>query len=210
MRRQQAEPGVAVEQVGGARQGARRPPGIVVGEGDVGRLDVPHADGAGGTAAVDAEGQDGHVGEVGVEEFRRAVDGAVVHDDGRRLGEGAEMVEGRGESGEAVTRGDDHRDGGVGAIHRSHMSRGRRRCGWVQAGDEGAGLCLGSHCMKVRDVIKRLEQDGWFPIPARGGHRQYKHPTKHGRVTVPGKLNEDVPPGTLKSIWRQAQLPPVR
>ena len=61
--------------------------------------------------------------------------------------------------------------------------------------------------MKVRDVIKRLQADGWVRVPSRGGHRQFKHGAKKGRVTVAGKLNVDVPIKTLKSIWNQAQLP---
>ncbi len=61
--------------------------------------------------------------------------------------------------------------------------------------------------MKVREAIKRLEADGWYRIPSRGGHRQFKHPIKKGRVTVAGKPGVDVPIKTLKSIWRQAQLP---
>ena len=61
--------------------------------------------------------------------------------------------------------------------------------------------------MKVREVIKRLEADGWYSVKARGGHRQFKHPTKRGRVTVAGKLGAEVKPKTLKSIWRQSQLP---
>jgi predicted RNA binding protein YcfA (HicA-like mRNA interferase family) len=60
--------------------------------------------------------------------------------------------------------------------------------------------------MKVQDVIRRLEEDGWYRIKAKGGHRQFKHPRKSGKVTVPGQLKDDVPPGTLKSIWRQAGL----
>jgi predicted RNA binding protein YcfA (HicA-like mRNA interferase family) len=60
--------------------------------------------------------------------------------------------------------------------------------------------------MKVRDVIKRLEKDGWYLVKITGSHRQFKHPAKSGRVTVAGKPNIDVPIGTLKSIWRQAQL----
>jgi len=64
--------------------------------------------------------------------------------------------------------------------------------------------------LKVRDVIRRIELDGWYRVPARSGHRQYKHPIKRGRVTVAGKLNVDVPPETLKSIWRQAQLPEIK
>jgi predicted RNA binding protein YcfA (HicA-like mRNA interferase family) len=61
--------------------------------------------------------------------------------------------------------------------------------------------------MKVREVINRLEADGWYRIKAKGGHRQFKHSTKPGRVTVAGKLSIEVPPKTLKSIWKQAQLP---
>ncbi|VXD17206.1 conserved hypothetical protein [Planktothrix serta PCC 8927] len=60
--------------------------------------------------------------------------------------------------------------------------------------------------MKVRDVIKRLENEGWYLSRTRGSHRQFKHPDKIGTVTVSGKLSIDVPIGTLKSIWRQAQI----
>ncbi len=64
--------------------------------------------------------------------------------------------------------------------------------------------------MKVRDVIKRLRVDGWYQIPSKGGHRQFKHPVKPGRATVSGSMNDDVDPGTLKSIWDQAQLPRIK
>jgi predicted RNA binding protein YcfA (HicA-like mRNA interferase family) len=60
--------------------------------------------------------------------------------------------------------------------------------------------------MKVRDVVRRLEQDGWYLVRTRGSHRQFKHPQKPGTVTVAGRPSVDVPIGTLKSIWRQAQL----
>ncbi|MBN3883812.1 MAG: type II toxin-antitoxin system HicA family toxin [Nostoc sp.] len=60
--------------------------------------------------------------------------------------------------------------------------------------------------MKVRDVIKRLEADGWYLARTKGSHRQFKHADKAGTVTVAGKPNVDVPIGTLKNIWRQAQL----
>ncbi|MEH1814181.1 MAG: type II toxin-antitoxin system HicA family toxin [Nostoc sp.] len=60
--------------------------------------------------------------------------------------------------------------------------------------------------MKVRDVIKRLEADGWYLDRTKGSHRQFKHPDKPGVVTVTGKLSDDLAPGTLSSIWRQAQL----
>lgn len=62
--------------------------------------------------------------------------------------------------------------------------------------------------MKVRDVLKLLKADGWYRVRARGGHRQFKHPTKRGRVTVSGKLSHDIPPGTLNSILKQAGLQP--
>jgi predicted RNA binding protein YcfA (HicA-like mRNA interferase family) len=60
--------------------------------------------------------------------------------------------------------------------------------------------------MKVRDLIKRIEADGWRKVSQEGSHGQYKHPAKKGRVTVPGRPGEDVAIGTLKSIYRQAQL----
>jgi len=60
--------------------------------------------------------------------------------------------------------------------------------------------------MKVVDIIRLLEQDGWYLHSTRGSHRQYKHPLKKGRVTVPGKLSDDLAPGTLNSILKQAQL----
>ena len=61
--------------------------------------------------------------------------------------------------------------------------------------------------MKVRDVIARLAADGWYLVRTRGDHRQYKHPTKPGRVTVAGHPSVDLHPKTLASIWQQAQMP---
>jgi predicted RNA binding protein YcfA (HicA-like mRNA interferase family) len=60
--------------------------------------------------------------------------------------------------------------------------------------------------MKVKDVIRMLEKDGWFLVETRGSHRQYKHATKPGRVTVAGRPSDDVAPGTLNSIRKQARL----
>ncbi|MEG4201606.1 type II toxin-antitoxin system HicA family toxin [Microcoleus sp. Pol12A5] len=60
--------------------------------------------------------------------------------------------------------------------------------------------------MKVREVIKMLEEDGWYLARTKGSHRQFKHPEKAGTVTVSGNLGVDMPIGTLKSVWRQAQL----
>ena len=60
--------------------------------------------------------------------------------------------------------------------------------------------------MKVKDAINKLEQDGWYLKRTRGSHRQFKHPTKSGTVTVSGKLSKEIPIGTLKSIWKQAQI----
>jgi len=59
---------------------------------------------------------------------------------------------------------------------------------------------------KVRDAIRLLETDGWRLIAMRGSHRQYKHSTKPGRVTVAGKLSDDLAPGTWNSILKQAGL----
>jgi predicted RNA binding protein YcfA (HicA-like mRNA interferase family) len=60
--------------------------------------------------------------------------------------------------------------------------------------------------MKVRDVIRRLLDDGWVRVAQKGSHRQFKHPTKYGKITVPGKPSDDLPQGTLRSIFRQAGL----
>ncbi len=58
--------------------------------------------------------------------------------------------------------------------------------------------------MKYRDLMKRLDADGWKVVAIRGSHRQLKHPEKPGRVTVAGHPSDDVHPRTLKSIRRQA------
>ena len=60
--------------------------------------------------------------------------------------------------------------------------------------------------MKVREVLRLLRDDGWSEVATRGSHMQFKHPTKPGRVTVAGHPNDDLAPGTLKSILDQAQL----
>jgi predicted RNA binding protein YcfA (HicA-like mRNA interferase family) len=60
--------------------------------------------------------------------------------------------------------------------------------------------------LKVREVIRLIEEDGWWQARMTGSHRQFKHPSKPGLVTVAGKPSLDVPPGTLKSILKQAGL----
>jgi predicted RNA binding protein YcfA (HicA-like mRNA interferase family) len=58
----------------------------------------------------------------------------------------------------------------------------------------------------VREILKLLEQGGWEHVATRGSHRQFKHPVKLGRVTVAGKPKDDIAPGTLNSILKQAGL----
>ncbi len=60
--------------------------------------------------------------------------------------------------------------------------------------------------MKVRQIIKLIEADGWYRIKAKGGHRQYKHSNKRGRVTVPGQMNAELDKKTEASILKQAGL----
>jgi predicted RNA binding protein YcfA (HicA-like mRNA interferase family) len=60
--------------------------------------------------------------------------------------------------------------------------------------------------MKIRDVIRLLRDDGWTLVRVRGSHQQLRHPTKPGLVTVAGHSNDDLAPGTLRSILRQAGL----
>jgi predicted RNA binding protein YcfA (HicA-like mRNA interferase family) len=59
---------------------------------------------------------------------------------------------------------------------------------------------------KIRDAIRLVENDGWRLIATRGSHRQFKHPLKSGRVTIAGKPSDDLAPGTLNSILKQAGL----
>jgi predicted RNA binding protein YcfA (HicA-like mRNA interferase family) len=60
--------------------------------------------------------------------------------------------------------------------------------------------------VKIRDIIELLEQDGWVLVAQKGSHRQFKHLTQPGRVTVAGRPSDDLAPGTLNSILRQAGL----
>ncbi|HEY8641096.1 MAG TPA: type II toxin-antitoxin system HicA family toxin [Solirubrobacterales bacterium] len=60
--------------------------------------------------------------------------------------------------------------------------------------------------MKVREIVRLIERDGWQVVRTRGSHRQFKHPTKPGLVTVPGKPAHDLHPKTQRSILRQAGL----
>ena len=62
--------------------------------------------------------------------------------------------------------------------------------------------------VKVRELVRRLEEDGWYLDRTRGGHHQYKHPVKRGLVTVPGNRNDELATGTLNSILKQAGLKP--
>ena len=64
--------------------------------------------------------------------------------------------------------------------------------------------------MKVREVIRLLQRDGWELVVTRGSHRQFKHPKKPGRVTVSGSLGDEMPKGTFASVKRQAGLKGVR
>lgn len=60
--------------------------------------------------------------------------------------------------------------------------------------------------MKVKELIALIEADGWSQVRQKGSHRQFRHPTKRGTVTVSGKPSVDIPPGTLNSVLKQAGL----
>ena len=60
--------------------------------------------------------------------------------------------------------------------------------------------------MKVSEILRLLHDDGWFLVATRGSHRQFKHSSKAGRVTVAGKPSDDLAPGTLNSILKQSGL----
>jgi predicted RNA binding protein YcfA (HicA-like mRNA interferase family) len=63
--------------------------------------------------------------------------------------------------------------------------------------------------MKTRDVIKLIEEDGWYLVVTKGSHRQYKHSIKSGRVTIAGHPGDEMAPGTLNSVLKQAKLKEV-
>jgi len=62
--------------------------------------------------------------------------------------------------------------------------------------------------VKVRDLIKLIEADGWYWVRTKGSHHQYKHPTKPALVTVPGNPGKELAVGTLNNILKQAGLKP--
>ena len=64
--------------------------------------------------------------------------------------------------------------------------------------------------MKIRDIIKLIEDNGWYLVVTKGSHRQYKHAQKPGRVTIAGHMNDDISSGTLSSIMKQANLKEVK
>ena len=86
---------------------------------------------------------------------------------------------------------------------------------WDNGVDCESGSCCRTHgdldverLVKIRDVVKMIEGDGWSVVRQRGSYRQFKHATKPGLVTVAGKPGDDVAPGTLNSILKQAGLKP--
>lgn len=60
--------------------------------------------------------------------------------------------------------------------------------------------------LRVRDVIKSIEADGWYLVTTKGSHRPDKHPVKPGRITLAGHPADDLAPGTLNSIFKQAKI----
>lgn len=70
---------------------------------------------------------------------------------------------------------------------------------------EGKGISHHSR-VKVRAILKLIEDDGWYLDRTRGSHRQYRHRQKKGVVTIAGKPSDDLAPGTQNSILKQAGL----
>lgn len=60
--------------------------------------------------------------------------------------------------------------------------------------------------MKVREVIRLIESDGWVLVRTKGSHRWFQHPAKPGTVTIAGNPGVEVPAGTLNSVPKQAGL----
>lgn len=60
--------------------------------------------------------------------------------------------------------------------------------------------------MKVRDVVKLVEEDRWYHVETKGDHRRYKHPVKKGRTTISGHPGKEMSPGTFNAVLKQAQI----
>jgi predicted RNA binding protein YcfA (HicA-like mRNA interferase family) len=60
--------------------------------------------------------------------------------------------------------------------------------------------------MKVKEIMRLIEKKGWYLVSQKGSHRQYKHASLPGRVTIPGNLNDDLPRGTANSVLKQAGI----
>ena len=60
--------------------------------------------------------------------------------------------------------------------------------------------------LKIKMVVNRIVNDGWYLDRQRGSHRQFRHPVKPGIVTIAGKDSADIAPGTYNSVLRQAGL----
>ena len=111
------------------------------------------------------------------------------------------------DAGDRIRRPPPHRPTPPGNAQRSNRRPHHpQRNGPLPEGlEEGSDRFQGAR-MKVRDVLRLLRDDGWYLARQRGSHQQYKHPTKRGLVTVAGKPNDDLAPGTLNSILKQAEL----
>jgi predicted RNA binding protein YcfA (HicA-like mRNA interferase family) len=60
--------------------------------------------------------------------------------------------------------------------------------------------------LNLREIIKKIKEDGWYIVTQKGSHIQFKHPVKPGRVTIAGNPGDDIAPGTLNSVLKQAGL----
>jgi len=96
------------------------------------------------------------------------------------------------------------RGGGEGSTSRTYGSgRPTRRQRSLQAYNSHQRQALR---MKVRDLLKLIESDDWYQVAQKGSHRQFKHPSKPGRVTVAGHPSQEMDKGTLNNILKQADL----
>jgi len=60
--------------------------------------------------------------------------------------------------------------------------------------------------MKIRDILRLIQEDGWYQVAQKGSHRQFKHPLKPGKVTIAGHPSEEMAEGTFKAVLKQAGL----
>ena len=69
-----------------------------------------------------------------------------------------------------------------------------------------SGVVVYNYKMKVKEIIRKLNENGWYLIRQKGSHRQFKNDNIKGLVTIAGKFSDEIDKGTLNSIYKQSKI----